>query len=217
MTCTYENIYPVRPDVPLEYEGAVKDALVNHGLKIGDDTVFVDVPRVAFTQVKDADVAELPMDVGDFWGAIKIGSGCYIESGCNPAFHSQAVKLTSVQVNDGIPGQISIGDNVVLQGVAIVAYDKVEIGDDVVFGPLVTIMDSSGHPLRGRGKPGEARKITAAPVKIGKGAWIGTGAMILKGVEIGAGSVIGARSVVYDNIPPNCVAVGNPAQVVKML
>ncbi|WP_035054053.1 acyltransferase [Andreprevotia chitinilytica] len=217
MACTYENIYPVRPDVPLASAGTVVDALANHGLQIGEGTIFVDVPRVAFTQVTDEDAAEVRMDVNDFSGAIRIGSGCYIESGFNPAFHSQVVKLTSVKVNDGAPGQITIGNNVVLQGVAIVAYDKVEIGDDVIFGPLVTIMDSSGHPVRGRGQAGEASRIKSAPVKIGNGAWIGTGAMIMKGVEIGEGSVIGARSVVYDSVPANCVAVGNPARVVKEL
>lgn len=33
--------------------------------------------------------------------------------------------------------------------------------------------------------------------------------------EIGDNSVIGAGSVVSKNIPPNCVAVGNPCRVLR--
>ena len=39
----------------------------------------------------------------------------------------------------------------------------------------------------------------------------------MPGVTIGKGSIIGANAVVTKNIPPYCVAVGNPARVVKDL
>jgi Acetyltransferase (isoleucine patch superfamily) len=41
------------------------------------------------------------------------------------------------------------------------------------------------------------------------------GAIILKGATIGENSVIAAGSVVVRDIPPNCVAGGNPARVLK--
>jgi maltose O-acetyltransferase len=37
---------------------------------------------------------------------------------------------------------------------------------------------------------------------------------VLKGVTIGDNAIIGAGSVVVGDIPPNCVAVGNPARVI---
>ena len=47
--------------------------------------------------------------------------------------------------------------------------------------------------------------------------WIGSDCTILPGVTIGDNSVIGAGSVVVKNIPENCIAVGNPAHVIKKL
>ena len=35
----------------------------------------------------------------------------------------------------------------------------------------------------------------------------------MKGVTIGEGAVIGANSVVISDVPPYCLAVGNPAEV----
>lgn len=54
-------------------------------------------------------------------------------------------------------------------------------------------------------------------VAIGDNVWIGAKATVTKGVTIGSNSVIGANAVVTRDIPPNCVAVGNPARVVRTL
>jgi chloramphenicol O-acetyltransferase type B len=52
-------------------------------------------------------------------------------------------------------------------------------------------------------------------VVIGNDVWIGQDVVILSGVTIGDGAVIGTKSVVSKSVPPYCVAVGNPAEVVK--
>lgn len=54
-----------------------------------------------------------------------------------------------------------------------------------------------------------------SPVIIKKGAAIGVNVLILPGVIIGENSVVGAGSVVTNNIPPNCLAVGVPAEPVR--
>lgn len=45
--------------------------------------------------------------------------------------------------------------------------------------------------------------------------WIGERAIIMPGVTIGKRSVIGAGAVVTKSVPQYCVAVGNPAKIIK--
>lgn len=52
-------------------------------------------------------------------------------------------------------------------------------------------------------------------IVIGNDVWIGREAKILPGVKIGDGAIVGAYAVVAKDIPAYCVAVGNPARVVK--
>ncbi|KAA0681733.1 acyltransferase [Neorhizobium sp. P12A] len=50
---------------------------------------------------------------------------------------------------------------------------------------------------------------------IGRNCFIGARSIILPGVEIGDECVIGSGSVVTRNIPSRCIAVGNPAKVIR--
>jgi putative colanic acid biosynthesis acetyltransferase WcaF len=53
------------------------------------------------------------------------------------------------------------------------------------------------------------------PIIVGDGAWIAADAFVGPNVTVGAGTVVGARSSVFKDLPPNVVAVGNPAVPVK--
>ncbi|HSI33044.1 MAG: putative colanic acid biosynthesis acetyltransferase [Phycisphaerae bacterium] len=53
------------------------------------------------------------------------------------------------------------------------------------------------------------------PIVIGSGVWIAAQAFIGPGVTIGDNAVIGARAVVMRDVPPDVVAAGNPAKVIK--
>lgn len=88
---------------------------------------------------------------------------------------------------------------------------KITIGDDVLFGPNVTIA-AAGHPIH----PESRKKYEyGIPVTIGNNVWIGANVVICPDVTIGDGSVIGAGSVVTKDIPPNVVAFGNPCRVYR--
>ncbi|MFZ4395568.1 MAG: glycoside hydrolase family 44 protein [Kiritimatiellia bacterium] len=54
-------------------------------------------------------------------------------------------------------------------------------------------------------------------VRIGRGAWLGARVTVLPGVTIGGGAVVGAGAVVTRDIPPNVLAAGVPARVVRNL
>lgn len=54
-------------------------------------------------------------------------------------------------------------------------------------------------------------------IHIGKSAFIGVGTIVMPGVTIGEGAYIGAGSIVTKNIPPHCIAVGNPAKVIRRM
>jgi acetyltransferase-like isoleucine patch superfamily enzyme len=108
-------------------------------------------------------------------------------------------------------GRISIGDHTFVNyGSSISAYDQVNIGRQCLIGHHALIVDRNEHGV-------EQRDVVSppAPVTIEDHVWIGSRVIILPGVSIGRHSVIGAGSVVTKDIPANCLAVGNPARVVR--
>jgi acetyltransferase-like isoleucine patch superfamily enzyme len=52
-------------------------------------------------------------------------------------------------------------------------------------------------------------------VRVGSGSWLGHGTVVLPGADIGRNVAVGAGSVVTGVLPDFCVAVGNPARVVR--
>lgn len=101
-----------------------------------------------------------------------------------------------------LPHAATIGRRVVLGygGLGIVIHGDAHIGDDVHIDQCVTI----GGNATQLGVP-----------TIGDMVYIGAGAKILGPVVIGSNTVIGANAVVVTDIPPNCLAVGVPAHVIR--
>jgi acetyltransferase-like isoleucine patch superfamily enzyme len=116
---------------------------------------------------------------------------------------------------------ILIGQNVQINDyVHIAAVDYVEIGDNVLIASKIFISDHNhgSYTLLDSDHPSTIpanRKASFKPVYIKKNVWIGESVCVLPGVTIGEGSIIGALSVVTKDIPPNSIAVGSPARVVK--
>jgi acetyltransferase-like isoleucine patch superfamily enzyme len=97
----------------------------------------------------------------------------------------------------------------------LIANQEIVIEEDVIVSFDCRISDSDGHPrradLRAQQAPLDPKDIR--PVRICRRAWIGNGAHIMKGVTIGEGAIIGSNSVVISDIPPYCLALGNPAEI----
>ena len=99
----------------------------------------------------------------------------------------------------------------------------VEIGDNVLIGPNVTLVTPI-HPLKYEDRNIKMRDDGtlydyeyAKPIKIGNNCWLASNVTVIGGVTIGNGCVIGAGSVVTRDIPDNCLAVGNPCRVVRQI
>lgn len=118
---------------------------------------------------------------------------------------------------------ISIGENVQINdSVHIVGSTGVYIGNNVLIAGKVFITDLN-HGSYGtenvHDKPTSIphdRQLRNSPVRIEDNVWIGEFVSVLPGVVIGSGSIIGTMSVVTRSIPPNCIAVGSPAKVIKI-
>jgi acetyltransferase-like isoleucine patch superfamily enzyme len=99
------------------------------------------------------------------------------------------------------------------QNCTIYDLGGVDIGDDVLIGPNVSII-TSGHPL----EPSQRRTaVTAKPIVIERNVWIAAGATIIGGVTVGENSVVAAGAVVTRDVPPNSLVAGVPARVVRSL
>ncbi len=108
-----------------------------------------------------------------------------------------------------------LGDGVYMNtGCVILDCARVEIGAKTLLGPTVQIY-TAVHPLEPRARA--AFMETARPVTLGRNVWIGGGAILLPGVTVGDNAVVGAGSVVTRDVPANCLAVGNPARVIRRI
>src|SRR5690242_12770305 len=105
---------------------------------------------------------------------------------------------------------IRVGRNVFINQACILNdIGGIEIGDDVMIGPRVSLL-TAGHPLD---PVRRRRQIVAAPIVIERNAWLGAGATILHGVTVGADAVVAAGAVVTHDVPPGMLVAGVPAQV----
>ncbi|MDR0245174.1 MAG: sugar O-acetyltransferase [Burkholderia sp.] len=133
-------------------------------------------------------------------------------------------ELIGTQVDDGftlIPPfhatggtGMKLGRNVfVNQNCTFYDLGGLEIGDDVMIGPNVSLI-TSGHPVA----PSRRRDcVVAKPIVIERNVWLGAGATIIGGVTVGENSVVAAAAVVTRDVPPNTLVGGNPATVIRSI
>jgi acetyltransferase-like isoleucine patch superfamily enzyme len=123
--------------------------------------------------------------------------------------------------NDTYNPSIIIGDNTHLgEGCHISAITKIIIGNNVLTGRRVSIIDNSHgeSSLVDFTKPPSKRKLSSkGPIIIEDNVWIGDKATILSGITIGANSIIGANSVITKSVPANSIVGGVPGKIIKAI
>ncbi len=172
------------------------------------------VPQVVMNDLTIQSDDEFSLE--PFKGRLIFREGSRINAGNISPFPHDTTRITLLKWGKGVDecGKIVVGKNTELNGTALVSYTSITIGEGVLFGPNAVIMDSDGHPADRR-LPDIPENKKMAPVVIGDHAWIGLGAMIMKGVSIGHHAVIAAHALVTKDVPPHCVAAGNPARIIK--
>lgn len=149
-----------------------------------------------------------------------IGSGG-IQIGENVSIAKRII-LTAWSVPEYQSPRIRIGDNVSIgEDCHITAINRIEIGNQVLFGNNITITDNSHGKNDSISElsihPSKRKLYSKGPVIIKDRVWVGDKVTILPGVTIGENSIVGANSVVTKNVPSNSVVVGNPAKIIKIL
>lgn len=134
----------------------------------------------------------------------------------------QATLARSVSLDRGVDikvhgqGRTTIGQHTYIGPYTCISgYGNITIGKNCLIASHTSLyahnynFDDLETPIRQQGYSHKG-------IQIGDNCWLGSGARILDGVTIGAGSIIGAGAVVTKDIPPNAIAVGTPAKVIKM-
>ena len=116
--------------------------------------------------------------------------------------------------------KLLIGNNVGMSSPCIWCDNNIVIGNNVKLGGLVTLLDTDCHSLdylNRRNTIKDVQNTKTSPVIIEDDVLIGANSIVLKGVRIGARTIVGAGSIVSSNLPPDCIAAGNPCKVIRDL
>jgi acetyltransferase-like isoleucine patch superfamily enzyme len=115
---------------------------------------------------------------------------------------------------------LSIGENVDIgwqTGIAV--GSKIIIGDNVRIAGRSTLAGYPGHPLnaerRAAGEPEDDDQV--GDIILEDDVWLATGVNVMANVRIGKGTVVACGSVVTKDLPPNVLAGGIPAKVIRQL
>ncbi|WP_267161539.1 acyltransferase [Halovenus salina] len=107
-----------------------------------------------------------------------------------------------VGTNSVIDGYSDIGSHVSIQtGVYVPSHTTIE--ENVFLGPCC-VLTNDPYPVR--------QEVDLEGPTIERGASIGANATVLPGVTVGENAFVAAGAVVIDDVPPNTLAAGVPAE-----
>lgn len=151
-------------------------------------------------------------------GVVSVGHHCSIGYSLAPKVGDGRVLL---QARDQ-QSEIDVGPETEFSNnVSVIALERVSIGAKCLIADSVLIVDSDFHDVTPSLRSDSAIRAVSdgrsSPTIVGDNVWLGSRSMVLRGARIGNGTVIGAGAVVVSSIPPNVVAGGVPARVIRRL
>jgi acetyltransferase-like isoleucine patch superfamily enzyme len=149
---------------------------------------------------------------------LELGQHSWINGWANVALGDRVGIGRSCSI-EASSGRVSIGSGTGLNSGVCVAADfgEIVIGRDCLVGMNVVLRCSNHRFDRSPAVPIKAQGHESGRIAIGDDVWLGSGVTVLPGATIGSHSVIGAGAVVTGPIPPNSLAVGVPARVIRTL
>ena len=201
-------------------------SIIYKNVKIGKDPTIEDFAVIG-KPVDGTETDHQELVIGDF---PVIRSGTIIYSGNVIGDNFRTGDHARIRENNRIGDDVSIGACTVVEcGCEIKDRARVHsncfipeyslICEDAWIGPGVT-MTNVLHPpcpeFKKRAPLKQGEKCCVGPV-VKKRSVVGAGAILLPGIVIGEDALVGAGAVVTCDIPNQCVALGNPAEVVKKI
>ena len=140
------------------------------------------------------------------WDSISIGENCIIGENSWLNVNNKLHNFKSVEIEDncyiGKRVTISSAKKIYIKSYSLIADDCKLLGAN----------HNYDNPLEPYAMTGAS---DTEIISIGVNVWIGNSTCLVGNLKIGHGSIIGAGSVVTKDIPPFCIAVGNPCRVIK--
>lgn len=137
--------------------------------------------------------------------------GGSIELGDKVALYSDII----IETHERGRVRIGAGSHIQPRCQFVAALESIEIGERCEIAPACAFYPFD-HAMDSHKSIMEQGLRSRGSIVVGDDVWLGYGVVVLQGVTIGDGAVIGANSVVTKDIPPNAIAVGSPAKVLKL-
>ncbi len=107
--------------------------------------------------------------------------------------------------------ELVLGKRVIIMQLSFINPTKpIHIGDDTgIGGHCLLFTHGSWQPVI------DGFPVLFAPITLGRNVWLPWRVFVMPGVTVGDNTTIGADSLITKDLPPNSLAVGSPAKVVK--
>lgn len=151
----------------------------------------------------------IKVTIAGFTGSIKALSG---SSGEILMGRCGAVRIDA---RLGHQGRLLIGDKTTVNGAQFIAVgDTIVLGKDNMLSSEILMQGIDQHGIIDIATR-EFINAGRSGIVTGQHCWIGRRATVLPSTKIGAGSIVGACSLITTDVPPNSIAAGVPARVIR--
>lgn len=138
------------------------------------------------------------------------GHGCEVRVGADSIVHDG-------QINCGDGARVILGDGLNAAWAAWIDArngGSIEVGEDGLWSSQVRLATDDMHAILDVAT-GRRINIRGGAIRVGRHVWLGMDCILLPGVTVGDGAIVGIRAVLTADVPPNAVAAGVPARVVR--